>query len=167
MKYPSLFTRLLANSAASDEHYFEGTPCWCWTGTSLCRRGEYPRINVYVRPSTMRGLVDGKPGDIRIPGRTVTVQAHRLMAEIVRGRKLDPEAETLDHGCKRSICINPWHLRLATRAENTSDMQRRRAGRAPLEFVPLLDPALWSGRDSLVRVLPVLRSTLVEEPCPF
>lgn len=167
MKYPDLFSRLLANSAESEDRFYQGTPCWCWTGSSTCRRNWYGRINVYVLPSSMQGLVDSKPGPIDIPGRTVTMQAHRVMAEVVLGRKLDREFETIDHGCDWGPCINPWHFRIATRVENVADMQRKRHGRPRIEMRPMLDPALWTGRGSLVRVQPVLRSTVVEEPCPF
>src|SRR5690349_11142899 len=93
--HPSMFARLLANSIESTVHFFEGTPCWEWTGYRT-RRGWYPRVAV------------------RVPGKKAPVglAAHRVMAEIVLGRPLDPDEETIEHRCETSWCINFLHLGL-------------------------------------------------------
>ncbi len=107
MRYDSLFERLVANSAVPDDQ-LESTGCWLWLGTKD-RKGY--------------GLVS-----VRVPGKKSPVgrRAHRLMKEIMLGRPLDPNDETVEHLCLATSCINPDHTILLTRAENTADMQRRR-----------------------------------------
>jgi hypothetical protein len=141
--YTSLFARLLANSQEN-----ERTGCWEWAGYRK-RRGGYGYL-------TLR--VDGKPrGCI----------AHRAMAEAVLGRKLHVDGETLEHDCTITWCVNPWHLKLATRAANTLDMNNRRHGRSRVIFKPLLDPAVWLPLDPFApRCFPRRRTAELEE-IPF
>lgn len=107
MKYDSLFERLVANTVIPDDQ-LESTGCWLWTG-NVDSKG-YGRLSV------------------RRPGKAspVGVRAHRLMKEIMEGRPLHPDDETVEHRCQVTSCINPDHTILLTRAENTADMQRRR-----------------------------------------
>lgn len=106
MKYDSLFLRLIANSEKPDDQNENG--CWLWTGrTDGKRGGEYGRMNVY------RG------------GKIKTVQPHREMEQVLLGRPLDPESETIDHLCESTLCINPDHWTLVTRAVNSSLSQKR------------------------------------------
>lgn len=107
MKYDSLFERLVANSAIPDGQ-LESTGCWVWTGNTDSKG--YGRLSV------------------RRPGRRspVGVRAHRLMKEIMEGRLLHPDDETVEHQCGVTSCINPDHTILLTRAENSAEMQRRR-----------------------------------------
>lgn len=67
--------------------------CWKWWGSTTGFR--YGQINV---------------------GNGVRVLAHRLSWEWAKGPI--PEGKYLDHICRCRSCVNPAHLRLATRAEN-------------------------------------------------
>ena len=151
LRYEGLFQRLLARSSESDVYSYEGTPCWEWNGARL-RRGGYGRISIW-RPEKkcMQGYA-----------------VHRIMAFLVLGRQLDPDLETLEHACEITWCINPLHLKIATRADNAADMRARVTGRHPRKvFKPLVDPELYVV-DRFIRSLPVLRSSLLENSeCPF
>lgn len=145
--YSSLFERLLANSKVSDEYSHDGKPCWEWTGYRIPRG--------YGRMSRRR------PGKSSPQG----YAAHRLMAECVVGRELDPDIETIEHRCEIPWCINYWHFSIVTRPANTADMRARWAGRPRKMFKPLVDPLLYDF-DPLERALPTLKAAALE-PCPF
>jgi hypothetical protein len=148
VRYANLFSRLLANSVESDVHSYEGTCCWEWTGWRQ-HRGGYGRCTVRVR-----GKPQARP-------------AHRVMAEVVLGRPLDPDLETLEHACGITWCINFLHLKIATRGDNTADAHARRAGKPRRVFKPLIDNDLYI-IDRFIRSLPTLRSSLLEnQECPF
>lgn len=146
MRQTGLFERLLANSVESDLYRYDGCSCWEWTGRI---RHAYPYMSVRI---------DGKknPQGFR---------AHRVMAEIVIGRPLDPTLETIEHACEIPWCINYWHFNLATNSENRRDAAARRAGKPRLDLKPLLDRELYIF-DIFNRSLPTLRSSLTTE-CPF
>jgi hypothetical protein len=57
-------------------------------------------------------------GCVKISGRTR--KAHVIMLELTQGPKPSPRHEAA-HNCGHRICINPRHLRWATRAENQGD----------------------------------------------
>lgn len=141
--YGSLFARLVANSVESDEYRFRGRPCRCWHGPMS---GSYGRINVWEN------------------GRTLTRQVHRVMAELALGFKLDPEI-TIQHACDIPWCIDWFHFDVATRVENTQDMQNKRRRLPRKVFKPLIDPQLYD-YDVFEFALPVLRTTEAAE-CPF
>lgn len=145
--HPSLFARLLANSVESAEHFFRGCPCWDWIGHRTSRG--------YGRMAR------------RIEGRKNPVGhwAHRVMAEVILGRPLDPDTETVEHACAWPWCIQPVHLDLAERAANTADMWARRRGQPRKVFKPLVDLELFYF-DPFERALPQLRSQTVLE-IPF
>lgn len=44
-----------------------------------------------------------------------------------------PPAKTIDHTCHNPWCVNPAHLRVLTREENTAEGNRRRAETDPEE----------------------------------
>ncbi len=144
IRYGSLQARLLAKSQESEVYSFEGTPCWEWNGPRI-RRG-YGRITMWV---------DGKNKSFAV---------HRVVAELVAGRKLHPDRETIEHCCEVPWCINPWHFGLGTRADNVSDAHARRWGRPRKQFTRLVDPAThrapWPERGMPVTVRR-------DEPCPF
>ena len=144
MRYASLFERLLANSVESETHSYNGTPCRCWTGATD-RRGEYGRVNVRV-------------GDRRC----VTRAVHRVIAELILGRPLDPERETIQHGCDNPPCISWLHFEIATRVDNSRDSQNRRRGLPRQMFKPLVDPELFDV-DPLMWCKPLPRAA----GCPF
>lgn len=42
--------------------------------------------------------------------------AHRFSYELLRGPI--PKGMTLDHRCRNTLCVNPWHLEIVTHREN-------------------------------------------------
>lgn len=66
--------------------------CWVWKG-SLNNKG-YARINIDRH----------------------AVYAHRFSFESFRGPI--PFGKELDHGCRNTTCVNPWHLEPVTHPEN-------------------------------------------------
>ncbi len=146
--YASLFERLMANSKVSDRYALKGVPCWEWMGYRI-RRG-YGRIAIR-RPE--RKSPQG-------------YAAHRVMAEVVLGRSLHPDLETVEHACEIPWCVCYWHFSLVTRADNSADMRARVLGRPRKLFTPLVDPELYFC-DPFTRALPVLKADLVGQDCPF
>lgn len=69
--------------------------CWTWTGSVLSAKHHY--------------------GTFRVNGRNVL--AHRFMKEIFAGPI--PEGMVIDHLCRNTICVNPYHLDIVTIGENT------------------------------------------------
>lgn len=124
VRYASLFVRLVANSAKPDDQNEGG--CWPWT--AQLDRG-YSRLT------------------LRVNGRHVKRRGHRIMEQLLRDNARQfaaddalpglllaatvapeplPEAETLDHLCWRSECINPDHWEPVPNAENARRQQAQR-----------------------------------------
>lgn len=70
------------------------TDCWLWTGA----------VNSKGYPSTGNG-------------RGSSMLAHRAAYEALRGPI--PDGMTIDHLCRVKLCLNPDHLEVVTRAENS------------------------------------------------
>jgi hypothetical protein len=68
------------------------TPCWIWTG----------------------GKIGNGYGGFRIDGHQFLV--HRFAYETVTGEELGEKE--IDHICHNTLCVNPTHLRPATRKQN-------------------------------------------------
>lgn len=86
-----------------DKHgpMWNGTPCWIWTG--------------------MKGSGGYGIKAVRHKNKV----AHRVSWQLLRGEI--PPGLTLDHLCLRPSCVNPDHLEVVTRGENTARANRRRA----------------------------------------
>lgn len=116
-KYSSLYERLVANTVEDENG------CWVWTGTV---KAGYPRIA------------------LRVPGRKTprTFGAHRLMLEEVHDIVF-PDDEAA-HLCNNSMCINPAHLEVQTKAANMADRWKRDTDKC---MIPVLYPrneeAVW------------------------
>ena len=108
-RYATIYERLVANTEIPAEQS-EATGCWVWTGTK--DRAGYGRMAVR------------KAGRKNPTG----VRAHRAMMTSMLGRELHPDDETVEHLCACTSCVNPDHLVLLTRAENTAAMRRRVLG---------------------------------------
>lgn len=76
----------------------EENDCWPWVATKN-RRGGYGKINVSGR----------------------MVLAHRLSWELANEQKV-PEGLCILHSCHNKDCVNPAHLRVGTKSDNTQDM---------------------------------------------
>jgi len=75
------------------DHVFDDMPCWDWTA-SLHTHG-YGQIGIDRRPRL----------------------AHRVSYELMRHDI--PDGLSLDHLCRRKVCVNPWHLEPVTQMVNT------------------------------------------------
>ena len=109
MRHPSLFARLVANTAEPENDQ----ACWTWTGPTRRHGGG-------ARPAV----------SIRLPGvpHPRNFNAARVMLEIVEGPPPTPEHEA-SHLCYGNwLCVCPDHLLWETKQEN---MARQRARRRP------------------------------------
>ena len=86
-------------TAKSYEFETSGQTCWNWTGGKM-RRG-YGKVRV----DTVMGKMN---------------YAHRLMYLLHYG-PFDP-AKVVRHKCNNPSCINPDHIELGTKADNSRDM---------------------------------------------
>ena len=95
------------------------------------------------------GLITDGYGQISIGGNdNKHVLAHRFYWEFATGRKI-PEGMCVLHSCDNPKCVNPFHLRLGTKADNARDMVER--GRQNLN--PLFGEANGKAKvpDDLIR----------------
>ncbi len=90
-----------------------GTGCWSWLGQH--------NVQGYGR---VKGL-EGKPR-----------MAHRVAYELLRGPI--PAGLTLDHLCRNTSCVNPWHMEPVTGRVNT---QRHFAQQTHCKYGHSLDDA--------------------------
>lgn len=107
MRYPSLFERLVANTAEPEN----GQACWNWTG-----------------PTRRHGGGDRPSVSIRVPGvaHPRNFNAARVMLEIVEGPPPTPEHEA-SHLCYGNwLCVCPDHLLRETKQENMARQWSRR-----------------------------------------
>ena len=91
--------------------------CWLWTGIEHRKHGMF--------------YAGGKMD-----------QAHRISWRLRNGEI--PEGLWVLHNCRNSMCVNPAHLRLGTRADNVADAVKRgemaSGDRNPMRLYPELRP---------------------------
>jgi hypothetical protein len=90
----------------------DGEPCLLWTGATLDVNGQ----PVYGKWS------------VRIDGRAVTDYAHRIAWMMHTGQPI-PAQRSLDHLCRRTLCVRFTHLEPVTGLENN---RRRTVARRAL-----------------------------------
>lgn len=99
----------------------------CWICTSHPQKRGYPRV-----------VINGK-----------TRKIHRVLYE--KYIAPIPEKACLLHSCDNPFCINPYHLRPGTHAENSKDMvSRRRQNKGE---------GLWSSKLTEEQVKEILKSS--------
>lgn len=83
--------------------------CWLWTGA----------------------VAGNGYGSVRAPGTGERMGAHRLVYELVTGKKVRRDLVLL-HSCDTPTCCNPAHLKPGKHTTNMADMVRK--GRASRKF---------------------------------
>lgn len=105
--YPFTIARLFALAGVE-----MGTNEECWLATKGLNGLGYPRV---INPRT--GL---------------RTRASRLVLEILSGEPVASDMNVL-HSCDTPPCLNPFHLRAGTQAENMKDMWDKGRGELHLE----------------------------------
>jgi hypothetical protein len=72
-------------------------------------------------------------GQFRLEG--TTQWAHRVSYAIFNGEI--EKGQTVDHRCLVSSCVNPHHLVLMSRSDNTAESNRRRNGGGKCPYDPM------------------------------
>ena len=65
----------------------------------------------------------GSDGYGRVRRKAKTYSAHRFSYELFKGEI--PEGLCVLHQCDNPLCVNPTHLFLGTKRDNTADMLRK------------------------------------------
>ena len=101
----SLTRTVRTKAKISDTHSYEGEPCWEWTGS--CDSSGYAQVKMH--------------------GRLVLVHRYsytKLVGPIELEGDDDP---TIDHRCVGlRRCINPAHMEIVSRSENSTRANHRR-----------------------------------------
>lgn len=87
--------------------------CWIWTGASS-------QGGVSTKHKRNRY------GNFKVQG--TTWKAHRFSWVQIACQTLEG-GDTIDHRCHFTLCVNPIHLRVKSRKENSADANRRRGKR--------------------------------------
>lgn len=105
--HSTAIARFWAKIQISETKFFDGTPCWEWTGCI------HPLGYGQFRPDARRKQNGGKP----------QTSPHRFAYEHFVGEI--PADREVDHLCNVKHCANPRHLELVSRQENLSRRNRR------------------------------------------
>lgn len=101
-RYESMQERIIANSVVSLTSFYEGTPCWIWTGAY--GSGGYGTLNVRLKSGKRKGQV-------------VHRGAHRESLKAFTGRRLTTRM-VCQHLCNNPPCVNWQHLAGGTQKKN-------------------------------------------------
>lgn len=106
-RYADIAERIVANSVLAIDSFYDGTPCWLWTGrTQVNRSGvHYGRINV------------------RVNGKHKTEKVHRVVVREIKRRRLT-RRDVVMHLCNNTLCCNPAHLRGGKQTTNMKQCVR-------------------------------------------
>lgn len=118
--YSTLYERLVANTVLADPD--DPKSCWLWTGPSS--KG-YPQVCVR------------RPGGGR-QANPHTRGAHRVMLEEWTGYYFP--FDEAGHKCGNTMCINPLHLEIQTKAHNLAERRGFAAPVAGKSWIPVLFP---------------------------
>ena len=93
--YPTIMDRIVANSILSPDLWYNGTPCWLWTGKTIASRNgfKYPVMTM------------------RIEGKVKNVRVHRIVLGLIG-------TDVGMHMCNNTLCVSPHHLQAGTQSEN-------------------------------------------------
>lgn len=101
-RYENMQERIIANSIASTDSFYNGTPCWIWTGTY--GSGGYGTLNVRLARGPRKGKVEHRG-------------AHRESLKAFTGRRLTTRM-VCKHLCNNRCCVNWEHLAGGTQKSN-------------------------------------------------
>ena len=101
MRYTSMMDRIVANSILAIDSFYNGTPCWLWTGKRVPSRNGflYPVMTIHIKGKGTRN-----------------VRVHRAVLGLI-----DPKRVGM-HLCNNTLCVSPHHLADGTQSQN---MQQR------------------------------------------
>lgn len=111
-KYADMCERIIANTVLSLENFYNGTPCWEWTGAYTTNRSgvQYGKLAVRLKKGPRKG-------------KNKTWLVHRLVLVVFKGRIMTPKMVGR-HLCNNTICANPAHLVGGTQKSNVRQAVR-------------------------------------------
>jgi len=111
-KYDSMEERIIANTVLSTTNFYNGTPCWEWTGAYVINRNgqRYGKINTRYKRGPRKGKIK-------------TEYVHRVVLRVFKGRVLSKRSVGR-HLCNNTICGNPEHLVGGTQRSNVRQCVR-------------------------------------------
>src|SRR6266581_1432000 len=97
-KYTCMQERIIANGVVSEDSFYNGTPCWIWTGATTTNRSgkRYGKINIRIKRGPNKGKIK-------------SAKAHRESIKAFTGRVLTTKS-VARHLCNLTLCCNWEHL---------------------------------------------------------
>lgn len=102
-RYANIGERIIANSTLSHDTFYDGTPCWVWTGKLNSTSG-YPVMTTRWKKGPRKGKVHN-------------IFAHRESLKFFRGVKVGTRYVVM-HKCNVKTCVNPMHLERGSQMKN-------------------------------------------------